>query len=96
MKNITKIDYISLDEIKGYEFGLIVHLEEPMQPVEVLVIHHESYMTRTLDFTEGVSNAENIAESFIQRGFNCNGLKFSGISNYHLPIEEENVNVSII
>lgn len=84
----TEIDYIYLDEIKGYEFGLIIHIEDSTQPIEILVIHHESYMVRTIDTASDISVALELVKQCIEKGFTRSGLYFSAIQNYRLPVSD--------
>lgn len=83
----TEIDYKCLDEINGFEFGLILHKEE-LQPFEVVVIHHEACMVRTIECTNDLNSALEIAKQSIQKGFKKDGLFFHGVAQYQLPVSD--------
>lgn len=84
----TKIEYTCVEVIHGYEFGLIVHLEEPGQPIEALVIHHPSCMVRTLDTYENTKLALEGLHQFIINGFSKEGITFVGTGRFIMPIPD--------
>lgn len=79
-----KIDYIFLDDVNGFEFGLVTH-ERKKDTVEMIVIHHESTMVRTIGYVDSVEEALIESIDCIQRGFVIQGLCFEGQINYSLP-----------
>lgn len=85
----TIIEYICLDEINGYEFGVVCQTEDAEKPFEALVIHHDSCMVRTLDTTANMNVALDIISQCIQKGFSRNGINFKGIQEYALPVSED-------
>lgn len=89
IKMKTQIDYICLDELNGYEFGVVRHLEESEKPFEILVIDHDSCMVRTLDTTASLNVALDIVSQSIQKGFSRSGIIFKGIQEYALPVCED-------
>lgn len=78
----TMIEYVCVEEVNGYEFGLIVHLEEPGQPIEALVIHHPSCMVRTVDTYENTKLALEGLNQSILNGFSREGITFVGTGKF--------------
>ncbi|MER2009698.1 MAG: hypothetical protein ABS939_19860, partial [Psychrobacillus sp.] len=84
----TKIDYILLDNINGFEFGLVAN--DNYDLFEIVVIHHDSTMIRTIDYATTLEEAMINATYHIRNGFDRTGLSFRGQSNYIIPIKPIN------
>ncbi len=81
----TKIDYILLDEVKGFEFGLVANKD--YESFEIVVIHHKSTMVRTIDYATTLEEGIVKVTHSIQVGFTIQGLSFKGKEDYLLPVK---------
>ena len=75
-------DYVQLDCMGEFEFGLALTSGEYSPVIKVVVVDHSQFMVRTLGTAYALEDAFSIAVDCIQTGFYVDGLAFRGIQGY--------------